>query len=304
MLNVKGGSLRRDWLEKNIIFVSGMGGVGKSLVAASAAREATRDGRKVLLVELGNTSYFKDFWTLKTVDHVPRPGPEGFDVALWSGETCLREYVLHYLKLKRLYSLFFENRVMRSLINVAPGLSEIAIAGKITSGIRKVGPALDYDVVIVDSYATGHALALLRAPRGMAEAIRFGPMGSHSREIEVVLQNASLCSYWTVALLEDLPVAETIEFADSLRADLGLATSVIGNKAVTSAASEVDLERLSAAAGPVGEFARYLLAVTRRQAGHATTLTSHGLRPALAPMVYSDDPRELLSQVGEALRTA
>ena len=307
MSNTESGatsSLRRDWLDKKIVFVSGKGGVGKSLVAASAALEAAKDGRRALLVELGDTSYFKDFWGLEAVDHVPRPAPGGFDVALWSGETCLREYVLHYLKLERLYSVFFENRVMRSLINVAPGLAEIAIAGKITSGIRRVGPPLDYDIVIVDSYATGHALALLRAPRGMAEAIRFGPMGTHSREIEAILKDQALCAYWTVALLEELPVAETVEFANSLRFDLGVSTSIIGNKAVRSAATEAELERLAAGTGSVGEFARYLLAIMRRQASHAETLSAQGLRAAFAPMVYSDRPAELMGRVGEALRTA
>jgi anion-transporting ArsA/GET3 family ATPase len=297
--------LRQDWREKKIIFVSGKGGVGKSLVAAAAAQEAARDGRRALLVELGETSYYKDFWGLAEVGHHPRPTEGGFDLALWSGETCLREYVLHYLRLERLYSVFFENKVMRSLINVAPGLSEIAIAGKITSGIRRVGPALDYDLIVVDGYATGHALALLRAPAGIAEAIRFGPMGAHSREIGAILKDRSACAYWTVALLEELPVAETIEFASALRAEMGVATSVVANKAVSRPVAEPELERLGAGpAGGVAEFARYLLAVSRRQAGFVEALAASGLRPALAPMVYSDAPNALVARVGEALRTA
>ena len=66
-------------------------------------------------------------------------------VARWAGEDCLKEYLLHLLKLESIVQLFFENRVMKSLIQAAPGLRELALVGKITSGIRGVGPALPFD---------------------------------------------------------------------------------------------------------------------------------------------------------------
>ena len=252
---------RSDWMTKKILFVSGKGGVGKSLVAAAVAAQAAREGRRTLLVELGETSYFKDFWNLDSVTHEPRPAPGGFDLALWSGETCLREYVLHYLKMEKLYSVFFENRVMRALINVAPGLAEIAMLGKITSGIRRVGPSLDYDLIVVDCFATGHALALLRAPQGFGEAVKFGPMGTHSREIDAIIHDGGACAYWAVTLLEELPVTETLEFVRALRDDLGLASGVIGNKAVGAPVAADELARLAnEERGPVAEFAGYLLA--------------------------------------------
>jgi anion-transporting ArsA/GET3 family ATPase len=149
-----------EFVARPFVFVSGKGGVGKSLVAAALASGAAEVGRKTLLVETGDRSYYRDFLGLSRVDHEPRPSGLGFDVALWSGESCLREYVLHLLKLERLYKIFFENKVMRALVNVAPGLGEIAILGKITSGVRKVGPPLNYDTIVVDMPATGHALAL------------------------------------------------------------------------------------------------------------------------------------------------
>ena len=55
--------------EKRLIFVSGKGGVGKSLIAAGLAFEEAKRGRRVLLAEVGNTSYYKDFWNLQHVDH-------------------------------------------------------------------------------------------------------------------------------------------------------------------------------------------------------------------------------------------
>ena len=110
----------------------------------------------------------------------------------------------------------------RSLINVAPALSELAILGKITSHPRKVGPPLPYDCLVVDAFATGHFLALIQAPHGMAEAIRFGPMGDQSRSIERVLKDEEQCSYYIVSFPEELPVVEGMELWDGIRKILGV----------------------------------------------------------------------------------
>jgi anion-transporting ArsA/GET3 family ATPase len=300
--------------DTKILFVSGKGGVGKSLVAAALAREQARLGRRVLLVEIGETSYYKDFWNLPRVDHVPVRHKEGFDLALWSGESCLHEYVIYYLRMERLYKLFFENKIMRALVNVAPGLNEMAILGKITSGIRHVGPELNYDLIVVDSFATGHALALLQAPRGMMEAVKFGPMGQHCREMLAVIQNPKLTSYVVVTLLEELPVTETAEFLAALKREFGVRASVVANRVMPLPVEPAELESLAHSGEKMGdsgmaEFSRYLLAVGRRQnemmeqLQAATEVNSSGVI-RLVPQIFSQDPEVLVREVGEALRNA
>lgn len=290
------------WADKRIVFVSGKGGVGKSLIAAGIARELARAGRKTLLAEIGETSYYQDFWGLPRVGHEPVRTEDGFDLALWSGETCLREYVLFYLKMERLYSLFFENKVMRALVNVAPGLAEIAILGKVTSGLRHVGPPLPYDTIVVDSYATGHALALFQAPKGMREAIGFGPMGHHSREIEAILKNEKLTAYVVVTLLEELPVSETLEFRVALENALGVAAEVVANKVIESPVSREELEEITAAKTPgLWEFAEYLRSVEKRQEKYLEQLSRSGVGLKQVPLVFSADPKTLVARTGEAL---
>lgn len=292
------------WSGKKILFVTGKGGVGKSLVAAGIAREQAQAGRKVLLVEVGENSYYKDFWRLPEIGHDPKPVPgQGFDLALWSGETCLREYVLFYLKLEQLYKLFFENKVMRSLINVAPGLSEIAILGKITSEIRKVGPPLNYDLIVVDTFATGHALALFRAPKGMMEAIRLGPMGHHSREILEVMQNEELTAYVVVSLLEELPVVETLEFQQSLKAELGVKSEVIANKVLQAPVSTNSLGAVEPelAKEGLGEFVSYLSGLLKRQSELLSELKKASSRVLTVPLIFSDKPNVLVDKTAEAV---
>jgi hypothetical protein len=287
---------------KKILFVTGKGGVGKSLIAAAVALEQAGRGRRVLLVEIGESSYYKDFWKLAHIGHEPVKLPLGFDLALWSGETCLREYVLFYLRMQRLYQLFFENKVMRALVNVAPGLSEIAILGKITSGIRKVGPAMEYDLIVVDCYATGHALALLRTPKGMHEAIKYGPMGAHSRDIQAVLQNPELCEYAIVSLLEELPVSESLELKASLAEELQIRALTVANRFMPIPVNEEQLQGLSVGKSAVGiaEFSNYLLEIEKRQSKFLVQL---GETAARVPLIFSSEPSDLITQAGEALRT-
>ncbi len=286
------------------MFVTGKGGVGKSLIAAALARELASSGKRVLLAEIGETSYYKDFWNLSAVGHDPIRHPtEKFDVALWSGETSLREYVLFYLKMERLYNLFFENKVMRSLVNVAPGLSEIAILGKVTSGIRKVGPPMTYDIIVVDSYATGHALALLEAPKGMMEAIKFGPMGHHSREMDQVIKDEKYMAYIIVTLLEELPVTESTEFRDALEKALGVSPLFIANKVLHAPVSESELKQIGGGENlGLAEFARHLEGVEQRQTKYEKVLQDKGARMIEVPLIFSADPQTLVEKAGEALR--
>lgn len=294
------------WAKRRILFVSGKGGVGKSLVAAALAQDAVQAGQRVLLAEIGETSYYKDFWGLPAVGHAPIHLAQGFDLALWSGESSLREYVLYYLRLERLYKLFFENKVMRALVNVAPGLSEIAILGKITSGLRKVGPPLEYDLVIVDSYATGHALALLRSPRGMMEAINFGPMGSHSRDIDRLIRDPEICGTFVVTLLEEMPVTESMEFIENLETSVGLAPesiALVANRLLPLPVGKADLKSIEAADPKgLGEFARYLEGVSDRQNMFIEQLRKTGRKIAQVPQIFSADPNELVRRSAEALK--
>lgn len=217
-----------------IIFVTGKGGVGKSAVAAAIAFNRASKGQKTLLVELGNQSFFKDYFDLPKVEYQPTNLRPNLDLALWSGPECLKEYARHLLKIESLYKLFFENPVTRTLVNVAPALPELSILGKITSGPpRFVGPPLDYDCLVVDAYATGHFMALIKAPQGMAEAVKFGPMGEQSRSIDAVIRDPSICKYVVVSLPEELPVIEALELSQGIQKQVKLKPIQVLNKIIS-----------------------------------------------------------------------
>lgn len=288
--------------QQKIVFVTGKGGVGKSLIAAAIASDRAKSGRRTLLVELGDTSYYQDLFGLPDVTHHPSTTKYGFDLALWGGESSLREYVLHYLRMEKLYNLFFDNRVMRALVNVAPGLPEIAMLGKITSGIRKVGPSLNYDDIIVDCFASGHALALLKTARGMKEAIPLGPMGHHSAEIDLVLCDKDVTSVVVVTLLEELPVVESLELVRDLQAEFGLEATIVANRVLKSPVSENEVKAEAARSdSSLKEFANFVLGTQNRQAELISRLKMQTSTIVEVPQVFDTHVDQLLRETGASL---
>lgn len=217
-----------------IIFVTGKGGVGKSFVAALLARQLALKGRKTLLVETGGWSYLQDALALtESVQFKPQKTRFGFEVALWSGEDCLREYVQYLIKIPWVGSQFMNNSWLKSLIQVAPGLREIAFLGKLTSKERQHGPLLDYDHIIVDAPSTGHFLALLRAPIGWSSAIKVGPVHTQCQSILSVLNDTQKVQTFLVTLPEPLVVDESQDLAVEFRQVLKSSLLIIANRMKT-----------------------------------------------------------------------
>jgi anion-transporting ArsA/GET3 family ATPase len=235
---------------QKIHFFTGKGGVGKSLLAASYARMLSEkiDHGPVLLAELTERSFYRDFLSLDNLGYKPILADKvskNLSATQWSTNECLKEYALHLLKIESLYKLFFENAVSKSLIQVAPGLQELAILGKATSGARKHGPQMPFSEIVIDAFATGHFMNLFRAPKAMSEIISFGPMGEQSRGIDQWLRDANFCHVHIATLAEELPITETIELYNNLKSEFGITAKIYLNKVLKL--NKSDFENLSAA---------------------------------------------------------
>ncbi len=203
-------------------FITGKGGVGKSAVSAALALSLARKGRRVLLVELRQKSYFAhlfpglqgQFYPQGWGDSLGKDLPMQWSV--WTGTECLRDYALHLLKVPTLVDWFLENSVSRSLIQVAPGLTELSLLGKATSHFRRVGPAMPYQDIVVDAFATGHFMSLLKAPQALGQVVSMGPMGEQSRAIDECLRSAQTI-FHCVALPTEYSLQESSEILQFLK---------------------------------------------------------------------------------------
>ena len=93
-----------------------------------------------------------------------------------------------------------------------------------------------YDLAIVDGPAIGHGLAMLRAPGTYASIARVGPVGRHAERIDSFIRDPAQTGVLTVALPEEMPVNETVEFERALRRELDMAIDQIVVNALHPAA--------------------------------------------------------------------
>ena len=275
-----------------IVFVTGKGGVGKSAVAAAIATAEADRGKKVLLAELGTRSFFDKFFRLQYQSNKATVRP-GFDLARWDGDACVREYLVHYLRLETAADFFLGNKVMRALVKVAPGLDEITLLGKITSGHRHRWHDLPYDVIVVDGFATGHFLALLRAPRGIRETMPVGLMASNCKAMLDILCNPEVCRYVIVTLPEELPVTETLELHAQIKAEVNIAAEVVCNKTLSSDCLQ-QARRFNGNAAEAAAFLRYLDAHYRRQDAALRNLAVVADEVRTVPYFFRDAPQKLM----------
>ena len=298
-----GGSRMAARPMHRIVFVTGKGGVGKSAVAAATALQLARAGQRVLLVELGSRSFFGPWLGLpaqaQAVPWQPRIG-----VALWDVESSLREYIGHYLVFKAAARSVLNNTVMKALVAAAPSVAELAILGKLTAPMRHGWYKRDVDTVVVDAYATGQFMALLRAPRGLSLTVASGAMHRHTAAIADVLADPALCEYRIVTMAEEMPVSEACEMAAAIRAETGLAAAIFCNRMIDLPSRLPSLANDDPGAPFVAQMAR----VARRQRDSLAALEALGADRAdpvrRLPLVPTTDARRLTEALADALEPA
>jgi anion-transporting ArsA/GET3 family ATPase len=217
-------------LDRRLVFVTGKGGVGKTTVAAALGIAAARAGRRTIVCEVGDQQRLTAAFGL---------APAGFhevevaeDLAAFSvnPEDATEEWLEYQLRSRTLAALLGSSRIFQYLATAAPGLAEMVTIGKLWELAqleRKTPSAAPYDLVIVDAPATGHGLALLRAPRTFAEIARVGPIHRQAGVVDAFIRDPATTAVVAVALAEEMPVTETLELEARLRDELGMSLDCI-----------------------------------------------------------------------------
>jgi anion-transporting ArsA/GET3 family ATPase len=169
---------------------------------------------------------------------------------------------------RRLAGLLFHNRVFEYLAAATPGLRELATIGKVWELAqleRRSRSASPYDLVIVDLQATGHGLGALRTARTFGDVANVGPVRRRADMIDSFIRDREQTGVLAVALPEEMPVTETIEFAAALRRDMGMGVDL-------TVVNSVLPERFSATDAD---------AIERVNGGHGAPAVAAALRAAL-----------------------
>ncbi len=283
-----------------IVFVTGKGGVGKSVVAAATALQFARDGQSVLLVELGSRSFYGPLLGLSIGADTVRWTPQ-IGIARWDVESALREYIVRYLMFKVAANRILNNFAMKALLATAPGLAELAMLGKLTAPMRHRWYKRDVDVVVVDAYATGQFMALLRAPHALAQIAVAGPMHTHAAAIFKLISNPAICEYRVVTLAEEMPISEACDLADEIRGETNIAPSIYCNRLI-DLPSRLPSLRVHDAATP---FVDHMKRIATRQRESLQALVGLGANRAgpvrQLPLIATTDAPRLLEALADVL---
>lgn len=200
-------------LDQKLHFLTGKGGVGKSSLAVLLSFIAAKHKKKVLLVELDPQGSLSSFFKGLTLDFIPRPLAPSIDGILITPRMALREYIVKQIKFSKIYDLIFENKAMHFFLDAAPGIDEIAVIGK----IFYLDQQKKWDMIIVDTPASGHSLYLFKAPKVFLDITKVGPIAKRSEELYEMLLNPKRTAIHLVCLPEELPVQETLELSSEIK---------------------------------------------------------------------------------------
>ncbi len=202
----------------SICLVTGKGGVGKSTFSRLLANLAARTSKNVLLVRLS------DFTDLAPTDAdaSDRPAtdtsPEissnrgGYRVMNLEPKTVLIEYLIDH-GLGSVASKLLSTGIINVVATAIPGIRDLLLLGK----LKQLDATGDFDLIVVDLPASGHALTFLTTPAGLLEIARVGPLRTQAEDVMAMLEDHKRASCVIVTIPEETPVTESLELLDSIR---------------------------------------------------------------------------------------
>ena len=257
-------------LKGKILFFGGKGGVGKSTCAAAAALQLA-DDRRVLLLSTDPAHSLGDVFGIK-LDNLPRPvpgAPADLHVREIDAQAEMDRFRRTYLaavddafaRIARAGES--DQTTFRELIDLAPpGIDEVIAIADVADAIS--GGKDDYDVVVVDTAPTGHALRLLQTPAVLRdwalalmaillkyrEVVGAGSLASllvrlsrQLRGLQDILADPSRSRFVIVTRGARVPIDETLALIGALR-PIGLAVdTVIVNAAGAGACTRCEAMR-------------------------------------------------------------
>ena len=311
-----------DLLARDLLFVTGKGGVGKTTVAAVIGMLAAERGQKVLVCETDPKGDLAALYDCGPTGFTPLEVSPGVFAMSMDTEASLREYLKLNLRVPTVGRIGPVAKAFDFVATAAPGVREILTVGKLCYEVRE----RTYDLVVVDASPTGHIVGELAAPVGINELVRVGAVRSQTQWMLDILSDPARTGVVLVATPEEMPVREAVELAGRLGAETGVALAgVVANRVLPELFARSEEAAFEALAAPprtrdlagaldsggrdglagVLEAARLALRIRRGGAAHLRTLRD-GISPdvplVILPYLFGRSTgRRAVRQLAEAL---
>lgn len=223
-------------VQRRLIIVTGKGGVGKTTLTAALARHYASQGRRVLAAEIvpnvDTPSQLALALGVKKPTEEPAQLLPNVSVVLVTPTSGHHRFLQDSLPIKLLADTAMRSQALKKFLSAAPGFSDMGVMYRMLDLMKREHPAggYAYEIVLLDSPATGHALALAQIPEFLIRIIPGGPIRRVAEEGLAVLTDPRTTGTLIVTLPETLPVTEAMELQAGLTSHRLPVTAIVVNR--------------------------------------------------------------------------
>jgi len=210
--------------DKQLVIVSGKGGVGRTTMATVIGLGLAARGRRTLIATTGHDDRLAWMLGQPTLTDIARPVGDNLWAQRLVPQTCLREYGTMVLRSARIATAVFDNKIIRRLLHAIPGMDDFAVVGK---AWHEAARGTDFDTIIFDGPATGHLMYTLGLPQAILDTIAAGPLTKEAQLMQATLSDPSKTEAVLVGLPERWPLTELAELGEALGHRMGIALRTI-----------------------------------------------------------------------------
>ncbi len=204
-----------DLLDRKLVFVTGKGGTGKTTIAAALAWLAAARGKKTLVCEVDAKGDLANFYETGPTEFEEREVAPRLWAMSMDTEASLKQYLSLQLKLPLVAKIGPLAKMFDFVASAAPGVKEIVTVGKLCWEVRE----RHYDFIVVDASASGHIVSQLAAPQAINQLVQVGLVRQQTGWMLDILGDAATTGLVVVATPAEMPVSETLELTERVRAE-------------------------------------------------------------------------------------
>lgn len=203
-------------LTPTVHFLTGKGGVGKSLLAKTLARYFAQKGHKTLLVKLSEEESGMDM----EIAPIEKISANLYHIKIFP-DLAAFQYLLIKIPQRKVLKALWSKKLFRALCSAMPGLSDLTRLGKIWfhASLELDDEQEIFEKIVVDLPSSGFVKRFLSVAQVVEEAVKIGPLAKEARKIHEYFNAPENALLHVVTMPEELIVKETKELIKEMNED-------------------------------------------------------------------------------------